>query len=189
MIFCDGCNVCVHQACYGVQELPTGAWLCCPCGKSSELDTQSSPSHWLHALALESTTPSTCFLCGYGGGALKELSASIFQRGTRLRHVLASAGVALWPSIGGVSSLGGGVSSLAGGVTMKEKASIAPHLCWVHVVCVLWIPECRFDDAFTMENVVLLEDIPVLYALFSSIFLMLFIFIVPENRDLNNRAK
>ncbi|XP_076082783.1 uncharacterized protein LOC143053879 isoform X2 [Mytilus galloprovincialis] len=31
MIFCDGCNVCVHQACYGVQVIPDGNWFCKTC--------------------------------------------------------------------------------------------------------------------------------------------------------------
>lgn len=31
MVFCDGCNVCVHQACYGIEKIPTGTWLCTPC--------------------------------------------------------------------------------------------------------------------------------------------------------------
>jgi len=31
MVFCDSCNVCVHQACYGVRPIPLGKWLCNPC--------------------------------------------------------------------------------------------------------------------------------------------------------------
>lgn len=31
MVFCDLCNICVHQACYGIQEIPDGDWLCRPC--------------------------------------------------------------------------------------------------------------------------------------------------------------
>ena len=31
MIFCDACDVCVHQACYGVQTIPDGDWLCRTC--------------------------------------------------------------------------------------------------------------------------------------------------------------
>lgn len=31
MVFCDGCNICVHQACYGIEKIPSGIWLCGPC--------------------------------------------------------------------------------------------------------------------------------------------------------------
>ncbi|XP_053623698.1 PHD finger protein rhinoceros [Plodia interpunctella] len=32
MVFCDSCNICVHQACYGITVIPDGQWLCRPCG-------------------------------------------------------------------------------------------------------------------------------------------------------------
>lgn len=31
MIFCDGCQVCVHQLCYGVDTVPDGEWYCYSC--------------------------------------------------------------------------------------------------------------------------------------------------------------
>ncbi|KAK6024990.1 PHD-finger [Ostertagia ostertagi] len=66
MVFCDGCNLCVHMSCYGLQELPPDEWLC------------RNPS---------------CLLCPTIGGALK--------------------------------------------CTDTNQ--------WAHVVCALWIPECRLE--------------------------------------------
>lgn len=31
MVFCERCNACVHQNCYGIVNIPTGTWLCKPC--------------------------------------------------------------------------------------------------------------------------------------------------------------
>lgn len=31
MVFCERCNACVHQNCYGISVVPNGTWLCKPC--------------------------------------------------------------------------------------------------------------------------------------------------------------
>lgn len=31
MVFCERCNACVHQNCYGISNIPSGTWLCKPC--------------------------------------------------------------------------------------------------------------------------------------------------------------
>ncbi|UJR21433.1 hypothetical protein I4U23_024519 [Adineta vaga] len=31
MVFCERCNACVHQNCYGISSVPNGTWLCKPC--------------------------------------------------------------------------------------------------------------------------------------------------------------
>ncbi|CAI8037996.1 Protein Jade-3 [Geodia barretti] len=53
MIFCDVCNLCVHQACYGLPTIPRGRWLCKTCS-TGERDTP-------------------CMLCLNSGGALKRV--------------------------------------------------------------------------------------------------------------------
>ncbi|XP_067279590.1 protein Jade-1 [Pseudorasbora parva] len=66
MVFCDKCNVCVHQACYGILKVPQGNWLCRTC-----------------ALGVQSK----CLLCPRRGGALKPT-----RSGTKWVHV----SCALW---------------------------------------------------------------------------------------------
>eukprot|EP00039_Didymoeca_costata_P010690 m.144604 g.144604 ORF g.144604 m.144604 type:complete len:526 (+) comp14927_c0_seq5:301-1878(+) len=52
MVFCDGCDICVHQMCYGIPEVPEGDWFCDPCGAGIR-----EPS---------------CVLCPVKGGAMKQ---------------------------------------------------------------------------------------------------------------------
>lgn len=53
MIFCDSCNVCVHQACYDIDEIPAGEWYCQPCKELGRVDKAS------------------CILCPNKNGAMK----------------------------------------------------------------------------------------------------------------------
>ncbi|XP_041049307.1 E3 ubiquitin-protein ligase Jade-2 isoform X3 [Carcharodon carcharias] len=66
MVFCDKCNICVHQACYGILKVPLGSWLCRTC-----------------ALGVQPK----CLLCPKRGGALKPT-----RSGTKWVHV----SCALW---------------------------------------------------------------------------------------------
>ncbi|XP_069319239.1 protein Jade-3 [Eulemur rufifrons] len=66
MVFCDKCNVCVHQACYGIVKIPEGSWLCRSC-----------------VLGVHPQ----CLLCPKKGGAMKTT-----RTGTKWAHV----SCALW---------------------------------------------------------------------------------------------
>ncbi|XP_035682154.1 protein Jade-3-like isoform X3 [Branchiostoma floridae] len=66
MVFCDSCNICVHQACYGIQKIPEGSWVCRTC-----------------ALGISPT----CLLCPKKAGAMKST-----RSGTKWCHV----SCALW---------------------------------------------------------------------------------------------
>ncbi|XP_060723369.1 protein Jade-3 [Tachysurus vachellii] len=66
MVFCDKCNICVHQACYGIVKVPDGNWLCRTC-----------------VLGINPQ----CILCPNKGGAMKATRA-----GTKWAHV----SCALW---------------------------------------------------------------------------------------------
>ncbi|KAJ1418821.1 PHD-zinc-finger like domain-containing protein, partial [Ochromonadaceae sp. CCMP2298] len=51
IMFCDKCNVAVHQGCYGVDKVPDDNWYCYPCAAGQDPAT------------------TVCELCAFSGGA------------------------------------------------------------------------------------------------------------------------
>ncbi|XP_014067047.1 protein Jade-1 isoform X1 [Salmo salar] len=60
MVFCDKCNICVHQVCYGILKVPKGSWLCQTCAlgispkcqvcpkKGGAMKPTRSRTKWVH---------------------------------------------------------------------------------------------------------------------------------------------
>jgi len=71
IVFCDGCNLAVHQDCYGVPYIPEGQWLCRKCTVSPETPVVRLNSHFPEA-ALTTFTSQSCILCPNEGGAFKQ---------------------------------------------------------------------------------------------------------------------
>ncbi|KAG4056715.1 Fanconi anemia group M protein [Phytophthora cactorum] len=61
IVFCDGCNVAVHQFCYGIRVVPSDKWFCDVCTE-------------VHASGVNGVNPPSqprCQLCPHRGGAFK----------------------------------------------------------------------------------------------------------------------
>ena len=59
IVMCEGCNIAVHQVCYGIESVPKGDWYC----KFCTARRQGMPTN----------APPSCILCPYTGGAVAPL--------------------------------------------------------------------------------------------------------------------
>ena len=70
ILFCDGCNASMHQACYGTKEVPEGDFFCDRC-MAVQLLVDSSDTLEVDLQTRETRTAFTCCLCPLYHGALK----------------------------------------------------------------------------------------------------------------------
>ena len=71
IVFCDGCNLAVHQDCYGVPYIPEGQWLCRKCTVSPETPVVRLSIAWFWG-TLTYFISQSCILCPNEGGAFKQ---------------------------------------------------------------------------------------------------------------------
>ncbi|CAJ0578935.1 unnamed protein product, partial [Mesorhabditis spiculigera] len=72
LVYCDGpgCEVAVHQGCYGIIEVPEGEWMCarCTAGVSNPANGTNGDENGIRR---NGQLPTRCELCPVGYGALK----------------------------------------------------------------------------------------------------------------------
>ncbi|TYZ60200.1 hypothetical protein PybrP1_003522 [[Pythium] brassicae (nom. inval.)] len=64
IVYCDGCELGVHQFCYGIAALPSGSWFCDSCATTHPSRASTTPAFF------KPRAPS-CALCPLRGGAMK----------------------------------------------------------------------------------------------------------------------
>ncbi|XP_039983471.1 protein AF-10 [Xiphias gladius] len=149
LVYCDGhgCNVAVHQACYGIVQVPTGPWFCRKCESQ------------------ERAARVRCELCPHKDGALKRTDNGVYLKPSN------------WLSAKCLLQILGGTSKQQHAPSSHPYPPIHPALCppppvlltrskagqgfncWAHVVCALYIPEVEFANVSTMEPIVL-QSVP-----------------------------
>lgn len=66
IVYCDGCELSVHQFCYGIASLPTGSWYCDSCATTQRTNRAS-----VSGASFKPPSRLTCALCPLRGGAMK----------------------------------------------------------------------------------------------------------------------
>ena len=80
IIFCERCEMCVHQQCYGVTNIPEGEWLCWPCHETERMERENGhpgtrpPRYMREAGDGAMYDPRVqCLLCPVKRGALRTI--------------------------------------------------------------------------------------------------------------------
>lgn len=68
IVYCDGCELGVHQFCYGIASVPSGSWFCDSCVAVNDAKRARTSPYFGGA----SAAPPRCALCPVRGGALKK---------------------------------------------------------------------------------------------------------------------
>ena len=87
IIFCDSCNVCVHQRCYGVEKVPTEAWYCHACLYFKRDSAEARSERKRYPRSPPKPLPIDCELCPRKQGAFKQTGLDKSNR-VKWAHVL-----------------------------------------------------------------------------------------------------
>ncbi|MGH0156336.1 UNVERIFIED_CONTAM: hypothetical protein FKN15_031319 [Acipenser sinensis] len=133
LVYCDGhgCNVAVHQACYGIVQVPTGPWFCRKC------ESQERAARVIKGWKGRKPVPQTTD----GGGRSATHPNDAEEEGlAKSLKTMNTWRCELCPHKDGA---------------LKRTDNGG----WAHVVCALYIPEVEFANVSTMEPIVL-QSVP-----------------------------
>ncbi|XP_016339289.1 protein AF-10-like isoform X3 [Sinocyclocheilus anshuiensis] len=133
LVYCDGhgCNVAVHQACYGIVQVPTGPWFCRKC------ESQERAARVIKGWRGRKPSWQTPEGEGLSTTCNKEEEDCRLSRSLKTLNIVRCE---LCPHKDGA---------------LKRTDNGG----WAHVVCALYIPEVEFANVSTMEPIVL-QSVP-----------------------------
>ena len=125
ILFCEACNVAVHQKCYGIDSIPDGDWFCKACRYFKRHEKQEQKKHNLPTYSTDPPPrsipvplPIHCELCPRTQGAFVK---------TQVHHAVK--------------------------LKKRKVKNLPPEFRWVHVVCAKWQglnyvdrPVCEFVE-------------------------------------------
>ena len=175
IIFCDACNVAVHQGCYGIDKVPSGNYFCHPCihnGKDNEFLAAERREGPRSALT---RTPIICELCPRRQGAFVQTeTAADSLRKPRWVHV----GCAKWSGLNyvdvekrdmieDVASLKAQYQSLGITCALCKSGIGAMHQCrvegcnkWLHLTCARCVGTCSVQHGENCDGPYPEDSIP-----------------------------
>jgi PHD-zinc-finger like domain/Bromodomain/PHD-finger len=132
IVFCDGCDVGVHQACYGIRCIPEGMWFCQRCEAQQRLTTVDSSAKF----------EPTCVLCSQQRGAMmamfeeadEEADDAVEDRTVNPAVQLSVEGDTIDDPLRYLESYN----------RTREPSWDPRKHKWAHCICALWVPEVRF---------------------------------------------
>lgn len=130
IVFCERCNVAVHQLCYGVDALPEGDWFCDYCAAHTEDGKEKGAGGAVPAPA--------------GGSARRRRGGAVLSAAVRGPERLAGQHAR------GAAPQGACVLCPCAGGVLRRVEGARPGE-WAHVACALWTPEVSFGDAERLD--------------------------------------
>uniref|UniRef100_A0A6B2L0R8 PHD-type domain-containing protein n=1 Tax=Arcella intermedia TaxID=1963864 RepID=A0A6B2L0R8_9EUKA len=141
IVFCDGCDIAIHQDCQGLKEIPEGLWFCDRC-QFFEDDSDHSKSS-KQADKGSKKTPRK--------GKKKRDTTYKEEKPTKSKKKSSSSGLSSREKAKKEKLLTTVICSMchqSGGAMKRTTAKD-----WIHVLCAYWIPEFFFDKNYAIVNV------------------------------------
>jgi bromodomain and PHD finger-containing protein 1 len=149
IVFCERCEMCVHQQCYGVTNIPEGEWLCWPCHETERLERANGlpgtrpPRYMREAGDGAMYDPRVqCMLCPVKRGALRTIVNPATQ--TPMTGERATSSPQVRSQTAAKTAPDGRAEVEADPPTPSTPKTPAPQTPnrgrnrWCHVVCAHW---------------------------------------------------